>query len=404
MSGHNKIKIRRGDGAPIADDFGDSNIVIDQQNHKLYGLNDDGTTVMLLSGLSSTEVDGKIDDLNLGTAATKNTGTNSGQVPILGTGGKLDENVLPALALTEVFVVADIAARDALVIGSGDGEVQTGDVVVVTDASDDPEVAGGSASYIYNGTGWTRLKSPAKAHSELLAIMGSSEGYHLSQSEHGTLTGGANSNADSLHTHRLRDLQTVGITGQPDDSEVLIFDNTAGGVWVNRKVGFLDLTGVAAVGQIPDLPASKIQGLPGDLGDIADHIADKSNPHSVTQSQVGLGNVENYGIATKGEAEAGTLSNKYMTPQRTKQAIDALAPGTELSINQSGGLFIISSTGDPGGVEIPAAGVLDSGVVNTTTQSFAGKKTFYAHDEGAPAGLSIEGSQITNAVIDCGTY
>src|SRR5690625_14591 len=103
MSGHNKIKIRRGDGAPIADDFGDSNIVIDQQNHKLYGLNDDGTTVMLLSGLSSTEVDGKIDDLNLGTAATKNTGTNSGQVPILGTGGKLDENVLPALALTEVF-------------------------------------------------------------------------------------------------------------------------------------------------------------------------------------------------------------------------------------------------------------------------------------------------------------
>jgi len=45
----------------------------------------------------------------------------------------------------------------------------------------------------------------------------------------------------------------------------------------------------------------------------------------VTKSQVGLGNVENYAIATQAEAEAGTVNNKYMTPLRTKQAIDALA-------------------------------------------------------------------------------
>jgi len=48
-----------------------------------------------------------------------------------------------------------------------------------------------------------------------------------------------------------------------------------------------------------------------------------NNPHSVTKSQVGLGSVSNYGLATQAEAEAGTSSAKYMTPLRTKQAIDA---------------------------------------------------------------------------------
>jgi hypothetical protein len=49
-----------------------------------------------------------------------------------------------------------------------------------------------------------------------------------------------------------------------------------------------------------------------------------NNPHSVTKSQVGLGSVSNYGLATQAEAEAGTSSAKYMTPLRTKQAINAL--------------------------------------------------------------------------------
>lgn len=50
------------------------------------------------------------------------------------------------------------------------------------------------------------------------------------------------------------------------------------------------------------------------------------NPHNVTKGMVGLGNVENYGIATETEAKTGTPNNKYMTPLRTAQAISALAP------------------------------------------------------------------------------
>ena len=38
---------------------------------------------------------------------------------------------------------------------------------------------------------------------------------------------------------------------------------------------------------------------------------------ATTKDDVGLGNVENYGVATEAEAKAGTVNNKYMTPERT---------------------------------------------------------------------------------------
>lgn len=51
------------------------------------------------------------------------------------------------------------------------------------------------------------------------------------------------------------------------------------------------------------------------------HIADKTNPHNTTKAQVGLGSVENYGVASDAEAIAGVVNDKYMTPLRTKSAI-----------------------------------------------------------------------------------
>ncbi len=58
--------------------------------------------------------------------------------------------------------------------------------------------------------------------------------------------------------------------------------------------------------------------------ELSNHSGNVSNPHSVTKSQIGLGSVANYGIATQAEAEAGTSSTKYLTPLRVKQAILAL--------------------------------------------------------------------------------
>jgi len=58
--------------------------------------------------------------------------------------------------------------------------------------------------------------------------------------------------------------------------------------------------------------------------ELSTHSGNKSNPHAVTKTQVSLGSVQNYGIATQAEAEAGTATNKYLTPERVKQAIIAL--------------------------------------------------------------------------------
>lgn len=58
---------------------------------------------------------------------------------------------------------------------------------------------------------------------------------------------------------------------------------------------------------------------------ITDHINKTDNPHFVTKAQVGLGNVDNFQTATKPEAEAGTSNASFMTPLRVKEAIDVLA-------------------------------------------------------------------------------
>ena len=49
-----------------------------------------------------------------------------------------------------------------------------------------------------------------------------------------------------------------------------------------------------------------------------------NNPHNVTKQQIGLGSVENFGIADQSEAEGGTVNDKYMTPERTNQALDEI--------------------------------------------------------------------------------
>ena len=62
------------------------------------------------------------------------------------------------------------------------------------------------------------------------------------------------------------------------------------------------------------------------------HLDDRNNPHMVTKAQVGLGNVENFAIATEDEARSGTSSTAYMTPLRVRQAIDAMGGSVDSHI------------------------------------------------------------------------
>ncbi|MFH0767747.1 MAG: hypothetical protein ABH890_04380 [Bacillota bacterium] len=74
-----------------------------------------------------TQIDTKITAIGLGTAATKNTGTGNGNIPILDSSGKLADSVLPKIAITNTFVVASQTAMLAL------STAQEGDVAVRTD-------------------------------------------------------------------------------------------------------------------------------------------------------------------------------------------------------------------------------------------------------------------------------
>jgi hypothetical protein len=75
----------------------------------------------------NTQIDTKITALSLGSAATKNTGTGNGNVPVLDANGKLADSVVPKIAMTNTFVVASQAAMLAL------STAQEGDVAVRTD-------------------------------------------------------------------------------------------------------------------------------------------------------------------------------------------------------------------------------------------------------------------------------
>lgn len=86
----------------------------------------------------------------LGTASSKNTGTTSGTIPILGASGKLDVGILPAIAITDTFVVANQTSMLALT-------AETGDVAVRTDLSKSYILKAMPASTLAN---WQEILTP----------------------------------------------------------------------------------------------------------------------------------------------------------------------------------------------------------------------------------------------------
>lgn len=100
----------------------------------------------------------------LGTAASKNTGISAGNIPVLGTDGKLDTAILPALAITDTNTVASKSAMTQL-------SAQKGDVCVITTGND-------RGSYILtsddpsNVSNWQLLSSPSDVVSSVNGKVG----------------------------------------------------------------------------------------------------------------------------------------------------------------------------------------------------------------------------------------
>ncbi|MFR1707655.1 MAG: hypothetical protein ACLSV2_02040 [Clostridium sp.] len=85
-----------------------------------------------------------------GTVASKNVGTSAGQIPILNSSGKLDDSVIPKVAVTDTFVVNTQTAMLALT-------AEVGDVAVRTDLSKSFILKDNGASVLAN---WQELLTP----------------------------------------------------------------------------------------------------------------------------------------------------------------------------------------------------------------------------------------------------
>ena len=92
---------------------------------------------------------------------------------------------------------------------------------------------------------------------------------------------------------------------------------------VNHSFNIDDFVGMSEV--VDELDAIEKAILQKNAGGLADHLIDKSNPHEVTKAQVGLALVDNFPTAAVGEATGGIANNRFMTPLRTKQLIDAVS-------------------------------------------------------------------------------
>ena len=102
---------------------------------------------------SHQDISGKANTSDLGTAAYKNTGTSSGNVPVLDSNGKLASSVLPAIAITDTFVVSSQASMLALT-------AEVGDVCVRTDLNKSYILKEAGASTLSH---WQELLTPTDA-------------------------------------------------------------------------------------------------------------------------------------------------------------------------------------------------------------------------------------------------
>lgn len=152
----------------------------------------------MITGLSTVATSGSFNDLankpTIGTAASLNTGKANGNVPVIGSDGKLDPSIMPAIAITDTFVTINQTEMLAL-------DVQVGDVCVRTDLSKTFILRAEPATVLAN---WQDLLSPT---SEVTSVAGKTGAVTLTKADVG-LTNVANESRATI-------LASAALTGTP---------------------------------------------------------------------------------------------------------------------------------------------------------------------------------------------
>lgn len=91
---------------------------------------------------------------------------------------------------------------------------------------------------------------------------------------------------------------------------------------IDHQWNLNDMVGMSEVRDAIEGIGLSIESQTEDKRLIVLHRSNRDNPHGVTKQQTGLGNVENFPVSTRLQAIGGTHEYSYMTPRRTRQAIE----------------------------------------------------------------------------------
>jgi len=131
-----------------------------------------------------------------------------------------------------------------------------------------------------------------------------------------------------------------------------------------------------------------------------DHINNLTNPHQVTKTQVGLGNVANYPVATEVEAIAGEANDRYMTPALSDSLFNDRAKNLNASNLTSGRLPDARLYGDYTGItSMESLAFLGDPADTVQNPSFTWKgatNTGFYRGSSDQIGITVNGTKIVS--------
>lgn len=170
--------------------------------------------------------------MGLGTAATANTGTASGEIPLLTTGGVLPTSMIPALRSHEFVSVANQAARLALTTA----QVQPGDECMQTDTGENYKLIAADPSQLAS---WVLISDISPAASSLVGtvpIGNLPTGVNLLSVATLTASGPVAANSINYINAATQVIATLPATA-PVGSQIRIRSINSGGVRVGQNAG-----------------------------------------------------------------------------------------------------------------------------------------------------------------------
>ena len=134
-------------------------------------------------------INGKIGDLDLGTAAKFNVGETSGKIPVIDSDGKLKSSIIPQIAITDTFVCNSQSAMTSL------SSAQIGDICVRTDLNKTFILKTSPASTASN---WQELLTPTD---KVTSVNGKTGAVNLSSADVGAVSTSTFNSHKADNTH-----------------------------------------------------------------------------------------------------------------------------------------------------------------------------------------------------------